>query len=52
MLQLGISQHWSIALKTLTGKSDLSASSLMKYFKPLYDWLVEENWKNGDVPGF
>lgn len=45
MLELGSSKHWSIALKNFTNSSEISAEALLEYFKPLYDWLIEENSK-------
>ncbi|CAF0958975.1 unnamed protein product [Brachionus calyciflorus] len=53
MLSLGNSRDWRFLLRTLTGKTSISTSSLLKYFKPLYDWLVKENSKDfNDKPGF
>ena len=46
MLQLGNSQHWSVALKELTGKSGMDAQPLLDYFQPLHDWLKKENLKH------
>lgn len=45
-LSLGSSKHWSEALKLITnGESKPSADAILVYFKPLYDFLVEENNK-------
>ncbi|CAF0741045.1 unnamed protein product [Brachionus calyciflorus] len=53
MLKLGASKHWSYTLKMLTGETVVSASSLLEYFKPLYEWLIEENSKYpNDKVGF
>jgi peptidyl-dipeptidase A len=42
-LSMGFSKHWSEALEELTGSKEMTASALMEYFKPLYDFLKEEN---------
>lgn len=41
-MKLGASKHWSVALKSLTNESDVSAKALLEYFKPLRDFLNEE----------
>ena len=45
MMEKGSSQPWQSVLKELTdGRTDkLDASAMMDYFKPLYDWLLEQN---------
>ncbi|XP_071039889.1 angiotensin-converting enzyme [Parasteatoda tepidariorum] len=53
-LKLGSSVSWREAMKVITkGKTDkIDASAILEYFKPLYDWLKEQNkdefigWKN------
>ncbi len=30
----------------------MSAGPIMEFFQPLHDWLVKENKKKGDVPGW
>lgn len=42
-LSLGMSKHWSFALEELTGSPEISASALLEYFKPLHDFLIEQN---------
>lgn len=42
-LKLGASKHWSAALKEITGESEMNASALLEYFKPLQDFLKTEN---------
>jgi peptidyl-dipeptidase A len=44
-LNIGFSQHWSKALEELTGETDINASAILEYFKPLYDFLKSENMK-------
>lgn len=43
MLSLGSSKPWPDAMEVLTGEREMSADAILEYFKPLYDWLVEEN---------
>lgn len=53
MLEMGASKHWSIALETLTGETEVKADAIFEYFKPLQDWLINENSKFfDDLPGF
>lgn len=42
-LELGMSKHWSEALKEMTGETEISGAALMEYFKPLYEYLKKEN---------
>jgi hypothetical protein len=58
MLKLGASRPWIDAMEQITGQRHMDASPLMEYFKPLYDWLKEDNtkynetigWKESDEP--
>ncbi|KAI8894024.1 hypothetical protein BC833DRAFT_606398 [Globomyces pollinis-pini] len=44
MLRMGKSERWQEALNVAMGKpTELSGSSLMKYFEPLMKWLEEQN---------
>ncbi|CAG5132175.1 unnamed protein product [Candidula unifasciata] len=43
MLKLGSSKPWQEAMKQLTGEEKMSAQPLMEYFKPLLDFLREQN---------
>ncbi|KAG5891815.1 hypothetical protein JTB14_027777 [Gonioctena quinquepunctata] len=47
MLAMGSSRPWPDAMEVLTGQRKMDASGLLEYFKPIHDWLVEENEKNG-----
>lgn len=40
---MGASQHWTQVLKAITGETEMSANALLEYFKPLSDFLIEEN---------
>ncbi len=30
----------------------MSAEPILEYFSPLYEWLKQENERNGDAPGW
>ena len=50
LMQLGFSKSWPEALEAMTGTKEMSAESFIKYFLPLYDFLVQEN--NGECIGW
>ncbi|XP_064108424.1 angiotensin-converting enzyme-like [Macrobrachium nipponense] len=53
MLQLGSSKHWKEAMSVLTGEEGkMDASVIREYFKPLEDWLREDNLKHGEFVGW
>jgi peptidyl-dipeptidase A len=43
LLRLGASRPWQEALAQLTGETELSASALLDYYAPLYEWLKQQN---------
>jgi peptidyl-dipeptidase A len=43
MLEMGKSQPWPEALKTLTGETRIDGGALLEYFAPLQKWLDEQN---------
>ena len=43
MLEMGASKPWPEALKAMTGTDKADASAIVEYFKPLMDWLKEQN---------
>ena len=51
-MKLGFSQPWPQTLEAMTGSDRMSAGSFVKYFLPLYDFLEEENGKNGECIGW
>uniref|UniRef100_H0VWU3 Angiotensin-converting enzyme n=1 Tax=Cavia porcellus TaxID=10141 RepID=H0VWU3_CAVPO len=51
-LKLGSSKPWPEVLKELTGQSAISTSAIMTYFKPLLNWLVAENVRQGEILGW
>ncbi len=43
MLEMGQSKPWPEALEAFTGQRQTDASAMTEYFKPLDDWLTEQN---------
>jgi peptidyl-dipeptidase A len=43
MLEMGKSQPWQEAMRTMTGGRDMDASTIEAYFAPLKVWLDEQN---------
>ncbi|XP_021032679.1 angiotensin-converting enzyme-like protein Ace3 isoform X3 [Mus caroli] len=52
LLKLGSSRPWREVLQEVTGESNISTKAFLTYFKPLMDWLVTENVKQGDTLGW
>ncbi|XP_060058520.1 angiotensin-converting enzyme-like protein Ace3 isoform X2 [Erinaceus europaeus] len=52
VLSLGSSKPWPEVLQKITGETSVSTKALMTYFKPLLNWLVAENVRQGDVLGW
>ena len=48
----GRSIKWSELFTKLTGERTLSASAIVEYFAPLYEWLRAENKRTGERPGW
>lgn len=44
-LKLGASEHWSVALETITGQKNITADAILEYFHPLRKVLVDETKK-------
>ncbi|XP_026535627.1 angiotensin-converting enzyme [Notechis scutatus] len=51
-MQAGSSRHWQDILQQLTGTNKMDASALLEYFKPVIEWLKEENGKNNETLGW
>ncbi|XP_025783421.1 angiotensin-converting enzyme-like isoform X2 [Puma concolor] len=51
-MKLGFSKPWPEAMKLITGQTNMSASAMMNYFKPLLDWLLTENGRHGEKLGW
>jgi peptidyl-dipeptidase A len=43
MLEMGQSRPWQDALEKITGTRQMDGNAVRAYFKPLEDWLVEQN---------
>lgn len=52
MLELGSSKPWQDAMEKITGQRNMDTSGLLEYFKPLTDWLTEENKKTNEYIGW
>merc|ERR1712127_223700 len=52
MLRLGASRPWQDALEELTGGREMDAQPILRFFDPLYEWLKETNFANGDIVGW
>uniref|UniRef100_A0A8C6VKL6 Angiotensin-converting enzyme n=1 Tax=Naja naja TaxID=35670 RepID=A0A8C6VKL6_NAJNA len=51
-MQAGSSRHWQDILQQVTGTSKMDASALLEYFKPIIEWLKNENGKNNETLGW
>ncbi|KAM5213261.1 angiotensin-converting enzyme-like protein Ace3 isoform 3-T3 [Hipposideros larvatus] len=52
VLKQGASKPWPEILQNITGKTKMSAEALKTYFKPLMNWLVTENVRQGEILGW
>ncbi|XP_025746074.1 LOW QUALITY PROTEIN: angiotensin-converting enzyme-like protein Ace3 [Callorhinus ursinus] len=52
ILKLGSSKPWPEVLQKITGQTEVSTKALMTYFKPLLNWLVTENVRQGEILGW
>lgn len=52
MLELGSSKPWPDAMEKITGQRNMDSAGLLEYFKPLTDWLTEENKKTDEYIGW
>ena len=52
MLRLGSSKPWPEAMEILTGQRKMDATAILDYFKPLSDWLKDQNDILGDTVGW
>ncbi len=43
MMKMGASRPWPDALEALTGDRRMDATAIIDYFRPLLDWLEEQN---------
>ena len=52
MLALGASRPWQDALEVLTGERKMNPGAILKFFDPLYQYLQQTNFENGDTIGW
>ncbi|XP_066139070.1 angiotensin-converting enzyme isoform X1 [Euwallacea fornicatus] len=52
LMEKGSSQSWRDILFQTTGESRLDGSALREYFRPLEDWLTNENLRTGEYVGW
>ena len=46
MLSLGASKPWKEVMEVMTGEPRMDTTAFREYFRPLEDWLKEENARN------
>ncbi|XP_038634663.1 angiotensin-converting enzyme [Scyliorhinus canicula] len=51
-LSAGSSKAWQVILEEITGSGKMDAAALLEYFKPITDWLKEQNRKNNEELGW
>jgi hypothetical protein len=51
-MRLGSSVPWAEALYVATGESRLNGSYIREYFRPLEDWLRNENLRTNEYVGW
>ena len=51
-MQLGASRPWREALQQMTGKAEMSADSMVRYFEPLRRYLEVQNLMSGQRVGW
>ncbi|XP_011631849.1 angiotensin-converting enzyme-like [Pogonomyrmex barbatus] len=52
MLEFGSSKPWPNAMEKISGQQQMDSAGLLEYFKPLTDWLTEENKKTNEYIGW
>lgn len=52
LLQAGSSRPWQEVLKDMIGSDALDAQPLLNYFRPVSQWLQEQNQQNDEVLGW
>ncbi|XP_011148683.1 angiotensin-converting enzyme [Harpegnathos saltator] len=52
MLEMGSSKPWPDAMEKITKQRDMDSAGLLEYFKPLINWLTEENKKTNEYIGW
>lgn len=52
MLKMGSSKPWPEAMNVITKQRKMDAQALLDYFKPLTDFLLQENKAANDTVGW
>jgi len=52
MLELGESKPWKEVMEVMTGEPKMDTAAFREYFKPLEEWLKEENERTGVTIGW
>ena len=52
MLEAGASQPAQVTLARMTGTDHLDAGAILEYFRPLHEWLKQQNALNRVTPGW
>jgi len=52
MMRLGSSVPWTEALYVATGEARLNGSHIREYFRPLEEWLRNENLRTNEYVGW
>lgn len=52
LMEKGASQPWQQTLQEVTGEGRLDGSALREYFRPLEEWLRNENLRNQEFVGW
>lgn len=51
-MEKGAEQPWQEVLQDVIGENRLDGSALREYFRPLEDWLRNENLRNNEFVGW
>lgn len=52
IMEKGASQPWQEILQEVIGEGRLDGSALREYFRPLEEWLRQENLRNNEFVGW
>lgn len=51
-MEKGASQPWQEILQEVTGEGRLDGTALREFFRPLEEWLRQENLRNNEIVGW
>lgn len=51
-MEKGASQPWQEIMEEVIGEGRLDGTALREYFRPLEEWLRQENLRNNEVVGW